>query len=64
MSRRLVLSVLGFTFLTFAASRIGPVIGEAVTRGDSLPWQLLPWGLLLSLGGALFLWTRRAGRRP
>ena len=64
MNRRLVLSVLVFTFITVAASRIGPAIGDLVTLDDSLPWQLLPWALLLAIGGALFLWARRARRQP
>jgi hypothetical protein len=63
MNRRTLLSVFAFTFITFAASRVGPAIGDVVTRGDSLPWQLLPWALLLVIGGALFLWSRRARRQ-
>ena len=64
MNRKLVLTVLGFTFATFAATRIGPAIGDAVTRNDSLPWHLLPWALLVAIGGMIFAWTRRAQRRP
>lgn len=64
MNRRLVLRALVFTVITFAASQIGPAIDDVVTRDDSLPWQLLPWALLVVIGGAIFLWSRRARRQP
>jgi hypothetical protein len=54
--------VLAFCLVTFAASIIGPVLGEALTQRDTLAWQLLPWALLAAVGLGLYVWSRRAQR--
>lgn len=62
MNSTLVRRVIVFGLITFAASRLGPRLGEALTRDDTLAWQLLPWALVAAIGIALVVWSRRAQR--